>query len=225
MSFKDKQIINVLNYNNYVVVVSTRDQSYAIDPAEDGIPSKMAFSPFEVETINSKCNAFKSGALRFEEYEEEENYTALRITDWKSILTNDQIKDIILHPTYEGLKKIITIKNHAVFERIRGIYTGLKNDPSYDIYGSVDRVITARFKELNDGIMKSEIVIKQSDGEDTAKSADNELSKENTALRSEVEELKKMLEKLLSNGSAVAGGAAEDTKPPRKNQKKVSAPE
>ena len=199
MSIRDKQNINILNYNDHIVIVSTRDKSYLIEPARDGIPSKTPFSFSEVETINSGSNAFTSGTLRFEESEEGEIYHELRIVDWENILTNEEIKNIVFKPSFDGLNKIVEIKNSSIFERVRGIFTKLKNENSDDISMRVERIINERYKELLNGVRKSEIQLTKKDVESKNFEDASIIKAENAQLKNEMAELKDMVSKLLNS--------------------------
>jgi len=199
MSIREKQNINVLNYNDHIVVVSTRDKSYVIEAARDNTPSKTPFSFSEIETINSNSNAFTSGTLRFEDFEEAEIYPELRIVNWKNILKNDEIVDIILNPTFDGLDKIIEIKNSSMFERVRGIFVKLKNSNNDDISMRVERIINERYKELMNGIRNTEIQLTKKDVKRTIHEDTSTIKAENEQLKNEMAELKEMMAQLIAS--------------------------
>ena len=79
--------------------------------------------PIDEIRYANNFNAFRNGMLFFEESKAEDVYNILGIKDWKNILTNKDIREIILHPTYEGLEKLIAIKDSAMFERVRAAYS------------------------------------------------------------------------------------------------------
>lgn len=137
----------VLNYNPSAVAVRTRFESYLIPGGTQAEPASMPFNLDEIAAINSGSNAFKIGLLWFEPEYEEEIYNELRITNWRNILTDDDIKDILLNPTMEGLQKVIDIDVDAYFERVRGIFVHLRNTGA-DISTKVETVINGRYKEL-----------------------------------------------------------------------------
>lgn len=222
MAFKDKQTINVLNFNNYPVSVATRDESFVIEASQDGTPTKMPFTPTEIETINSKGNAFKSGHLRFEAHEESEIYEGLRIFDWQTIPTNEQIRDIILNPTYDGLKRIIDIRNSSMFERIRGMYASMKYSDELDISNRVARIIETRYQEILSGQSKSEIVLSQKDVEKKEAFNVDDVRAENAELKSEMEKMKAMLSELMTDKKASA--TSEDSQVEVKDKKPVGRP-
>lgn len=203
MSIRDKQVINVLNYNDSIVVVSTRDNGYAVNPRDidGGAPSILPLSFSEIEYINSNSNAFKSGYLRFPKEIEEEMYTELRIVGWEDILTNEEIEQILLHPTIEGLQKILSIKSSTVFERVRGIFTVLKNSGDGNISIRVDRIISERYKELVNKKTKTDISLVPKD----VASIQSVSTEEVDSLKKQLQEMQAMMTKLLANQSASAG--------------------
>ena len=202
MSIKNKEIINVLNYNTNIVTVSTKNDNYSLQAAEDDIPSILPLTPSEIEYINGNSVAFKDGHLRFPEEIEEEVYVdLLRIANWKDILTNKEIKEIILNPTIEGLQKLIGIKNSSVFERVRGIFIQLKNNGNEDVSTRVERIINTRYKELLNRQIKSDIILQPKDIV-----SNNIPNEEVNALKEQLAQMQKMMEQMMaaqSNGKEV----------------------
>ena len=143
---KDMKTINVLNYNSSTVVISTKHDSYAIEPAIDSDnPTILPLTLDEILYANANSMAFKSGILRFPEDIEKEMYEDyLRIPNWESLLTIKQIENIILHPTMEGLTKLVSVKDSGIFDRIRGVFIRLKNTTNDDISLRVEKIIEAR---------------------------------------------------------------------------------
>lgn len=199
MSIKDKGTINILNYNDNPVVVSTRDTAYVLEPASGNVPSKTPFTIPEIQTMHGNGNAFESGNVRFEEEDEAEIYEILRIVNWKDILTNDEIVDIILNPTYEGLKRIVDVKSSSVFERIRGIYTRLKNDECNDISNRIERIITTRYRELISGKSKTEIVLTPKDSKKATSINVDEIKNQNEALMQQIAEMQKKFDEFVKS--------------------------
>ena len=196
MSWRDKQIINILNYNESVVTISTRDNEYAFNPSEGGVPSIIPLSPSEIEYVNSNSNAFKSGLLRFPEDIQEEIYIDLRIADWKSILTNDEIVEILTNATMEGLQRIIDIKNVCEFERVRGLFTRLKNTNDGDISIRVGNIVQKRYKELCNRQIKSHIQLVERDLKPKMIT-----SEEVDSLKEELAQMREMMAKMLNSNS------------------------
>ena len=109
-------------------------------------------------SANMKGNAFKDGWLTFDEVDEEYLYNKLKIVNWKNILKDKDIEDIVLRPTKEGLQKIIDINNMNYFNRVIGVITGLKS-VQIDIPNLSKVVIEAREYELKHNVRKTEIKI------------------------------------------------------------------
>ncbi len=199
MSWRKKEIINVLNYNENVVTISTRDNGYAFAPAEGDVPSIVPLTPTEIEYVNSNSNAFKSGILRFPKELEEEIYLDLRIVGWKDILTNQDIIGILTSPTIEGLQKIISIKNPSSFERVRGLFTKLRNSEEVDISIRVEKIINARYRELSNRQSKSDIQVVERDIKQ------NTIDSEEVAqLKLQVEQMQKMITEMAKPKEEVA---------------------
>lgn len=147
----------VINYGKSPVGVASRSGSMMIAAADkDGTPSEQPLSLDEIVEINSMCGAFKLGLLRFEKEFEEEIYELLRIHNWRDIMTDEEIEETLLNPSLESLQKIIDIRDPLYFERVRGIYTGLKSVAA-DVPGKVDMVINERTREFAKKITTSAI--------------------------------------------------------------------
>ena len=146
----------VLNYNPSPVAVKTKNEYYMIEGGASDEQTSLPLDIDEISVINSNSPAFKIGLLRFEPEYETAIYEELRIANWKDILTDAQIEDIVLHPTMESLQKILDIENEAYFERIRGVYTGLKNAGA-DISNKVEKVIESRRVEFVNKVRKSKV--------------------------------------------------------------------
>lgn len=137
----------VYNYNSSPVAVQTKYESHLIEGGSREQPSTMPFSMDELTVINSKSNAFKIGLLWFSPDEQERLYAEMRITNWENILRDEQIEEILLSPTVDSLQRLIEIENDAYFERVRGVFVGLKNSGA-DLSTRVQKVIDLRYKEL-----------------------------------------------------------------------------
>lgn len=200
MSVKDLELINVLNYNENVVAVTTKNESYLMQPAEDDMPSILPLTPSEIEFINGNSSAFKVGTLRFEEDIEEEVYTKLlKMVNWKDILKNDEIKDILIHPTLEGLQKILDIKTSTEFERVRGIFVKLKNQKNNFISLQVEDLISARYRELVNHQTKTNIVLQPKDVSNNVVNEEvNVLKEQNKSLQDQMAQMQKMMEQMLA---------------------------
>lgn len=216
MSIRDNLTIPVLNYNNFNVSTSTNIKEYFFE-ASDGVNPTIQYMSFpELVYVNGITSCFRTGLLMFDESQQEEIYTELKIPNWKDILTNAVIKDIILHPTKEGLEKIINITDNSIFDRIVGIMIGLKNDNADDISMRVVRTIEERALELRRGITKTQIKITF---KETPKVNDNELEQvraKNAELENKILEMQKMMEQLTVNNQIKTDDIPEVATTPKK---------
>jgi len=198
MAIIKSRIINVLNYNENPVCIKTHLKEYMCEKSDGVSPSITPLEFSEVQSLNSNSPVFKIGILFFSEDEQEEIYEELRILDWKNILNNDDIKKILLHPTLEGLTKIVEIKSVMQFERIRGIYYSLKNTNEYDLSVRLEKVINTRYKELCNRKINSKIQLSKKDTI-TSVSTDevDSLKKQNELLQEQMSNMQKMMEKMM----------------------------
>ncbi len=201
---KDMKTINILNYNENIVVVSTKHDSYAIEPAVDSkTPTILPLSLEEVLYANGNSAAFKSGILRFPEDIEQEMYEDyLRIPDWKNLLTIKEMEDIVLYPSMEKLLKLVKIKDIGTFDRLRGVFIRLKNSTDNDISMRVENIIKTRSDELRRGIRNTGIVIKQRDVTESIPTEEvDALKQQNIALQEQMTKMQEMMEKMLASQS------------------------
>src|SRR5574344_395435 len=120
MSKIDLQNINVLNYNENEVFVDSAKEHYKFNASRDGkTPSVIPMTLSELQNICSNTDIIITGWLTFDDDVKEEVFKELRIPNWKDILTNEDIEEILTHPTLEGLQKIINIENQTYFDRVR----------------------------------------------------------------------------------------------------------
>lgn len=187
----------VLNYDGNPVAVSTRHESCIIPGGTNDQPSSMPFSLDEIIQINSNSPVFKMGLLWFEKEFEKDIYEECRIRNWQDILSNEEIEDIIIHPTLAKLEKLLAIENEQYFERCYGIYIGLKN-ASYAITQNVENIMLARRKELRNRKHKTGILLTKKETTNVTEEALNEAKEQNAKLASEVDELKAMVAQLLA---------------------------
>ena len=212
---KDMKTINVLNYNSSTVVISTKHDSYAIEPAIDSDnPTILPLTLDEILYANANSMAFKSGILRFPEDIEKEMYEDyLRIPNWESLLTIKQIENIILHPTMEGLTKLVSVKDSGIFDRIRGVFIRLKNTTNDDISLRVEKIIEARGNELRNGIRNTKIVIKARDAVSSVSTDEVDgLKKQNEVLQNQLNEMQAMMAEFLASQKKVNENAVESEK-------------
>ena len=197
--------ITVLNYNEFYVISPASTRTYTFEPADEGIPTLDTLPFSDIEFINSHSNAFRTGLLFFKEDHQEEVYKELKIFDWKDILTNQQIEDILLNPTIEGLQKIINITDDTTFERVRGILVKIKNSNSYDLSNRVINVIEARHKEIQRRIMKTQIVLQARDVK-----TNNIGSEEVDSLKTQLAEMQAMMAQMMANQNSQVNTTVEN---------------
>jgi len=159
------EIINVYNENDgRIFTVSQSDTSgYIFEPGTIEEPFYNPIPWEDIMFINNRSNVFKTGTLRFAPEEEDEIYKELRINpkQYCDYFTKSDIDDYILEPTIEKLQSIIKIKSILSIEKFRNRLVVLDNEEQYDIAKRVYDVINNRYEELNKGIIRSNIVIKQ----------------------------------------------------------------
>ena len=195
--------INVLNYNeNKVSVMVSPTESFTFEPSVDGeIPSVIPMT-FEQIRYANNYNTFRGGFLFFDKTKEKEIYEELGIANWEDILNNKEIRDILLSPSYEGLKKIIDIKDSAVFERVRAVFHKLKAEGTSDISVRVQQIINTRYKELQNKKVNTSIVLEKKDIVQSVPNKEVEsLKAENKAMQEQLANMQAMMEKLLAQQS------------------------
>jgi len=174
------------------VCSTTQIQGYKFTPSEDKIPSMNPMSFAEIQFINGKSDAFRSGLLRFDPTDEKEVYEALTITDWKNIITNEFIEDAIVNSTMEKLQRLVDITNPSVFDRVKTILIRLQNSGAVDISNRVINTLMARDYEIRHKIYKTEIVLKAK--EKPVEKPNEEME----SMKLQLEEMKKMLAQFMN---------------------------
>lgn len=196
MSIKENISIPVYNYNECYVFIPTEMMTHTLEPCRENIPTVDHLSASEILYVNGISDCFRTGLVQFADEDKEEIFTELlKFSEWKSILTNKDIEDLLLNPTMEGLQKIIDIRNPSVFDRIRSIFTRIKENYEDDLSNRVIKIIEARYLEFKRGILKSAIEIKLKDTKKAETSAEeiNAIKEQNAILMAQLEEMKKMI--------------------------------
>lgn len=157
-----------------------------MEPFADGEPYSLPLTLDEIQQANNNSKLFKTGHLRFEPEHEEEIYDVLHIRDWKDILTNKQVEDIVLHPTAEKIEDILKIDEPRYFNRIYGVYMGLKN-AGYSISKNVDVTMSARYKELANGKKTTNLIVNKKEDNSESKIAE---------LEEKLAQMQQMMEKI-----------------------------
>ena len=184
--------IPVLNYNeNYVYITTDPKTSVRVEPAYNGEPSTLPLTLDEIKYVNNS-KVFKSGILEFPSDIEDEIYEVLRI-DKTKVLKFNEIRDILLNPTKDGLTKILSITSLADFDRVRGQFQKLKYE-GYKLTLDVADIIDKRTKELFNNKIKSDLLIEDIEIE-------NKNQKRVDELERQLEEMRAMLAQALSSKS------------------------
>ena len=201
MSKLDTQNINVLNYNENEVFVDSSKEHYKFNASRDGkTPSIIPMTLSELQNICSNTDIIVTGWLTFDDEVKEEVFKELRIPNWKDILTNKDIENILTHPTLEGLQKIIDIENQTYFDRVRITMFKLINR-GVDVTTKVSRIVEQRYDELRRRQRVSSITLTK---KDTQISGDQvkELAEQNASLQNQLDEMKKMMEQMMAMQTA-----------------------
>lgn len=128
--------------------------------------------------------------MEFQSDLEDEIYDELRI-DKNKVLKLNEIRDILLHPTKDGLTKILSITSLSDFDRVRGQFQKLKYD-GYKLTLDVADLIEKRTKELFNNKIKSDFLIEDVKTESVSQERVNELERQ-------LEEMKAMLTQALAS--------------------------
>lgn len=201
MSIKENVSIPIFNYNESNICIPTNVSTHILPPAIDGVPSVDYLSFAEINYVNGISDCFRTGLVRFDDNDKEEIYRTLNIANWENILTNNEIKEILLNPTIEGLQKIIDITNVSIFDRVKTIFVSLKENTDNDISNRVIKIMETREQEFKRGIYKSQIVLKPKDVPEKTVSNDeiNSIKEQNTMLMEQLAEMQKMIASLKTN--------------------------
>lgn len=111
--------------------------------------------------------------------------------DKNKVLKLNEIRDILLHPTKDGLTKILSITSLSDFDRVRGQFQKLKYD-GYKLTLDVADLIEKRTKELFNNKIKSDFLIEDVKTESVSQERVNELERQ-------LEEMKAMLTQALAS--------------------------
>lgn len=168
--------ISVLNYNENCVSINVApNKSMILEAASGEIPTLTPLTLDEIRYANNS-NAFKTGILEFPEELEDEIYNELRI-DKEKVLKLKDIREILCHPTKEGLIKILSLNSLSDFDRVRGQFYKLKAD-GYKLTLDIADIIQRRTKELFNNQVKTNIIIDDADVADPSNKRVSELEKE-----------------------------------------------
>lgn len=198
LSNYDTQNINVLNYNENEVFVDSSKEHYKFSASRDGkTPTVVPMPLSELQYIASNTDVILTGWLTFDEDIREDIFKDLRIANWRDILSNNEIENILTQPTKEGLQKLLNITNQTYFDRVRIIMFKLISD-GIDITTKVNRIVEQRYNELRNKQRNTSIILTQKDTHKYASPDDlKELSEQNQILQAQLNEMKKMMDKVM----------------------------
>jgi hypothetical protein len=185
--------IRILNHYSSPVVVEGRNKQFVVNPKDysENTPGFLDLLWDDIDMINAKSRVFKSGILGFTEEDADDVYTALEI-DKSAILFYDDFKDMILNPSCEKMEAILNITDHLIIGRIKGVLHELINS-NVDVGNKIIKLIDERYREVSMGIKKSKITLKESEEVIPVD------KKEVIAMKSEIEELRALVEKLTNS--------------------------
>lgn len=227
MAIENKRTYLVLNFCSNLVSVATRYDSFVLEPCQNGEPTSIPLSIEEIQQINNTSDVFKTGALRFEAEYESEIYDILRIRDWEKILSNEDLEKILRRNNKEDMEMIVSIKEPRYFNRVYGIYIGLKNS-GYPFNRNVEYIMSTRYRELSENKITTKISLKGSENNDeqnikNLKEKYDETRKQNEDMSEELNQMKKVLEQVVSqiDGNPADGEkkASDKVTPPKKAPK------
>lgn len=213
MSKINLQNITVLNYNENDVFVDSSKEHYKFNASRDGINPTMQDIPInELQYICSNTDILVTGWLTFNEDEKEEIFAALRVPNWRDILTNEDIREILTNPTMEGLQRILDITSITYFDRVRIVMFKLLSE-GIDISSKVKNVVDRRYDELQKRQRITSIVLNPRVEEKKVSNEQvKELSEQNAKLQEQIEQMKQMMEKLMASQTSDSAGDSNTTK-------------
>ncbi len=199
MSNIDTQNIKVLNYNEIAICVDTLKEKYIFNASRDGITPTIVQVPLnDLQFIYSNTKLITTGWLTFDEDEKEEIFKMLRFADWQNVLTNKDIRDILVNPTRERLQRIINIDNITYFDRVKTAMFELVSD-GVDVTAKVSRLVEQRYKELQLKQRVSSIVLTDKTVEKNVSSEEvKALNEQNKLLQQQLDEMKEMMEQIMA---------------------------
>jgi hypothetical protein len=177
------------------IIASTNVQDYVFEPCMEDTPVPMTMTAVEIKEIHSKSRLFTDGWLVFEDDVKESVYNFLKIRDWENILSQVELMNCIISGSKEDVERLINIKSKGYFERVYGIYVALKQSNMYDISMRVAKAIDYRYKELQRGIINTQIKLS-----DTFKTDERDkIIAEQKALLEEKEQQANAMSKVVGN--------------------------
>ncbi|WP_346938175.1 hypothetical protein [uncultured Clostridium sp.] len=188
--FKDTDSINIYNDYDYKIYMGSVDalkQDYVLMPKIDNEPYYIPVLWRDIIKANQISVLFKERAIRFEEDIEEEAYKQLRI-DFKrekESYSRQEIESMILNPTDEVIRRIVSISKLSVIESFLSQLVALKNSNKYFIAEKVELYIRARKEEILEGIRKSELEVTPTENIELAVVETEEIKEEKEVVEKE----------------------------------------
>jgi hypothetical protein len=212
INIKSRNDIKVYYYGRSQLAYEEEGRKYLFDGAVDGIPTVKRMSFSAIEAGNSKGLMFATGTLVFDPNEREELFAALGRTDWRETYWSEEdIDNLLLHPTVSELNRMLKIRDMLTIERIRGRMTYLKNTALQRPSEKVIELVNHRYEEVQKGIVRSSRSVTAADAGITKEMEDNsvlkaknaqlqeELTKQKDDLQSQLAQLQAQIAQLLAN--------------------------
>lgn len=158
MAIQKEKTYMVLNYSGSPVSITTQRGSVLVSGGTKDDPYGIPLTADEIIAANMNGIAFKAGFLWFDPEVEEEMYKELRITNWKDLMKDWEIEDMLMNPSAEGYRKLLAIDDTMYFDRIRGVLLGLQSVFA-DVPNQSKVLVEARAAELIEGKRRSEIKV------------------------------------------------------------------
>lgn len=195
MALKDSVFVKVYNYNPFILSIGDKMLNPCYDYNE---PTYDSISVSDLSYINANSSSVRNGLIRFDKDEEDDIYKELGV-DKSKILFNEEIDDIILHPTQEKLQKILDIIDSSVFDRVTTIHQGLLNSGAYDISNRVTKTIEARMQEFRRNILSTNIQLATKEIESPKNIEVEKIKEQNENLQTQLNQMQEMITKLLAS--------------------------
>lgn len=183
------------------IIASTNSETYVFEPCSTDNPIILPMSLGEVKEIHSKSRIFADGWLSFEDDVKLDIYKYLKIRNGEDILNQIEIMHCIIDGTKNDVEKLINIKSKGYFERVYGVYGALKQSNMYDISMRVAKAIEYRYKELQRGIINTQIELSDSFKTD---SKDETISQQQDTIAEQSALLEKQNEELNKTNETIA---------------------
>lgn len=214
----DLDNILVFNRNECIICVEgPNNESFRFKAATEDEPSVNIMTLKALQFVNSNTKIIKTGWLTFEDEYKEEIYTQLRIKDWDKIMSNEEIREILLAHTMEGLQRLIDINDFTYFDRVRIELFRLIQDGA-DVTSRVRDIVDRRYAELQARQRKSSIVLVPKDTV-APMSKVKKLETQNEELQAQIAEMKAMMEKMMKTSQAgEADTPTEESAPTKKTR-------